>query len=269
MTDIRHNKESFNEEYLNDNKIFPHIHMKKRGRLSLVCPSTVDEKVVCPRFRRFRCWLSASGIFIGFWLLVYYFTWIYNPLPSDESMIKNFKEHRADFVEAVRRYREYPRPNDKDTSLWFEEGDTLEVYRRAGISRITNNAGVWLHDPYSQETDKKINYEITVKHNHALLHQFGTLKIVPSTPQTKQGARWDWTDNRAFRKGKIIYGVIWKDYNFFPEPPRIEDGMLLWPSKKKSWVLASLNQIPKDWKDFECVYRQIEPQWYLRLCNGH
>lgn len=56
------------------------------------------------------------------WFLVlvgvaYYLLWIWSPLPDDEEMIDHFKAHRADFVEAVRRYRDYPRPTDKDTSF--------------------------------------------------------------------------------------------------------------------------------------------------------
>ncbi len=111
----------------------------------------IDGNIKAQKSRKYFYWLSVFGIYIGFWLFVYYFIWIYNPLPSDESMIKNFEEHRADFIEAVRRYREYPRPNDKDTSLWFEEGDTLEVYRRAGISRIKYWTPIWFPNPYSKE----------------------------------------------------------------------------------------------------------------------
>jgi len=215
------------------------------------------------------------GILLGVCTAVYYFVWIWNPLPSDEAMITNFKEHRADFVEAVRRYREYPRPNDKDTSLWFKEGDTLEVYRRAGISRIESWTPVWLPDPYSPENYKKIDEEIKAHRGFALAHKYGALEIIPATPQPKDNPNWDWANDRAFRRNTLTHGVIWKDYNFFPEPPRIENDRLLGPISHlgtnyfKDRVLPSLNQIPPDWKSFECVFRQIEPQWYLRLCNGH
>jgi hypothetical protein len=234
-----------------------------------------SDNIKVKKSRKYVHLLFASGIFIGFWLFVYYLIWIYNPLPSDESMIRNFKEHRADFVEAVRRYREYPRPNDKDTSLWFEEGDTLEVYRKAGISRIKYWTPIWFPNPYSKETYRKIEEERKDHIGFGLSYKYGALKIVPATPQTKQGARWDWANDRAFRKSTIIRGVIWKDYNFFPEPPRIENGKLLGPVGHtgeyifQDRVLSSLNHIPPNWKDFECVFRQLEPQWFLRLCKGH
>lgn len=73
--------------------------------------------------------LAAS---LGAW---YYILWVWNPLPSDEEMIENFQANRADFVEIVRRYREYPRPPDKDTSFWFKDGDTLELFKRARLDR--------------------------------------------------------------------------------------------------------------------------------------
>ena len=83
--------------------------------------------------------------------------------------------------------------------------------------------------------------------------------------------------------------MIWKEYVFFPEVPRIENSMLLEPvdivgkgfpgstfhkkegvaTKQDMYrVFPSLNHLPNNWKGFECVYRQIEAQWFIRMCNG-
>jgi hypothetical protein len=212
-------------------------------------------------------WLWLPGIALA---LFYYF-WLWSPMPSDEEMIANFTAHREDFVEVVRRYRDYPRPPDKDTSFWFKEGDTLALYKLAGIERVDYSTPVWLPNPYSLETNKKVAEERKKSKGFELSHKYGALEITPvRTPRiidTNQSNRYRWVG--------LTYGVIWKDYYFFPEAPRIEHGLLLGPVNHqgdysfRSRVLPSLNRLPFPWRDFECVYRQIEPQWFLRICNGH
>lgn len=200
---------------------------------------------------------------------LFYYLWIVNPLPRDEQMIENFKAHRSDFVEAVRRYRDYPRLSGKDTSRWYKEGDTLEIYKRAGIDRIDYSTPIWLPNPYSIEAAKRADSLV----GFAYSYKYGALKIVPATtPRIKHP---DQSDDSGYRRNTLIHCVIWKDYYYFPETPRIKNGELLGPVDQngkhsfRSRVLPSLNRLPVPWKDFECVYRQIEPQWFLRMCNGH
>jgi hypothetical protein len=73
-----------------------------------------------------------------------------------------------------------------------------------------------------------------------------------------------------------LYGFIRKYYRFFPEVPRIENGELLGSMKpngeyaslwNSSRVLPSLNRLSIPWKQYECVYRQIEPQWFIQMCR--
>ena len=93
-------------------------------------------------------------------------------------------------------------------------------------------------------------------------HQYGTLIIKPAP-------------RGGFRALKLRYAFIGKDYQFFPEAPRIEHGELLWPINTRgeyparARVLPSLNRFPDKWKGYECVYRQIEPRWFIAMCNGH
>ena len=217
---------------------------------------------------RYLRWLWLPGVVAA----VYYSLWIWNPLPSDEQMIENFKANRADFVEVVRRYRNYPRPSDKDTSFWYKEGDTLEIYKRAGIDRIDYSTPIWSPNPYSIDTAKKAKH-INIQKGYDAHHYYGALKIVPAT--TPRINHPEQSDDRSYRRNTLLHGVIWKDYYFFPEVPRIENGDLLGPINHngkysyRSRVLPTLNRLPNHWKDFECVYRQVEPQWFLRMCNGH
>ncbi len=224
-----------------------------------------DEKTNTTRIVKYLRWLWLPVIAAA----LFYYLWIVNPLPSDEQMIENFKAHRADFVEAVRRYRNYPRLPNKDTSRWYKEGDTLEIYKRAGIDRIYYSTPIWLPNPYSIETAKCADSLV----GFAYSYKYGALKIVSAT--TPRINHPDQSDDSGYRRNTLLHGVIWKDYYYFPEVPRIENGYLhgpIYPNGNFSFcsrVLPSLNRLPFPWKDFECVYRQIEPQWFLCMCNGH
>lgn len=231
------------------------------------------------------------------WLLLpigaaafYYYLWVWNPLPSDEEMIRNFKDHRADFVEVVRRYREYPRPPGTSSAFWYKEGDTLELFKRAGIDSISYDSRTpWLPSPYSLKTATNMEKERLAAGPFGLFYKYGALRIKPAT--TPRMDHPDRSDDRSYRRNTLLFGVIWKDYYFFPQVPRINNGELIGPltilgngvsahhqysAKEKistfqyrSRVFSSLDYLPSRWKDFECVYRKIESRWFIRMCNGH
>ncbi len=195
--------------------------------------------------------------------VAYYVLVIRNPLPSDEEMIAHLHEHRADIEELIRRYRNYPSGPKIDHSKWRKEGDTPGLLKRAGIDRIDFNApGPWLPNPYSVETAKKIKLESRNTKSFAMLNKYGALMLAPSP-------------RNAFHLKHLRYLFIWKDYFYIPEVPRIEYNELLGPYDTKGEysarrrVMSSLDSFPDKWKDYECVYRQIEPHWFLRMCNGH
>lgn len=213
--------------------------------------------------------------------------WFWNPLPSDEEMIENFQAHRDDFIEIVRRYREYPDLPEKARDLWFKDNDTLELLKRAGVDCVDYDGTTpWLPNPYSLETAMNMEIMPSSK-DFGIFYRYGLLRIQPAT--TPRIDHPEQTDHRRHYGGSIIHGVFWKQYVFFPEAPRIENGILFGPLQithkgdsnsvfhekegvstwqYKERVLPSLNRRPRDWKGFECVYRQIEPQWFLRMCNG-
>lgn len=199
--------------------------------------------------------------------IAYYLFIVVSPLPSDETMIEHFYTHRADFEEVVKRFHGYERIRGKSSSFWYKEGDTPALYERAEIHRIWATAPVWLPDPYSVETANEVERmrkteALRPAPRQFLGHQYGALVIKPAP---KEG----------YRALNLRYLFIWKDYQFFPEAPRIENGELLLPLNTRGEysarmrVLPSLNHFPEHWQPFECVYRRIEPRWFLRMCNGH
>lgn len=218
---------------------------------------------------------------------VLYWLWNWNPLPSDEQMIKHFQLHRVDFDEAVRRYREYPRPRNKDTSLWFKEGDTLEVYKRAGIDHINDLVPTWLPNPYTVETAILVDRVVDEFGGAEIFPKYSSLEITPAaTPRINHP---DTMDDSSYRKYSFGGGLVWKSYYYTPEVPKIENGKMLWPlqtvgkgaaestfhehegvatAQSSSQVLSTLNHFPDRWGRMGCVYRQIEPQWFLRMCTS-
>jgi hypothetical protein len=192
-------------------------------------------------------------------------------LPSDEEMIAHFYAHRADIEELVRRFRNFEMP-EKDDSLpknayqWDKQPGTPELMKRARVWNITGFGPMWLPDPYSTEAVKEIEkiYKYLPARRRIFLRErkYGAIKIRRNPKE-------------RFFRGHPIYLNIWKNLIFFPEIPRIEDGWLLGPVRTngrhayRNRTSYSLNYFPKHWEEYECVYRPIEPHWFLQLCNGH
>ena len=248
-----------------------------------------DYSIVNKRLVRNKwlAWTWPMLVIVGVSFLVYYRLWIWNPLPRDEEMIEHFQAHRADFEEAVRRYREYPHLPDKDTSLWFKEGDTLEVYKRAGIDSITYLIPMWLPNPYSVETAIFVD-KIVDQPGRAPFEKYSSLGITPAT--TPRIDHPDIMDDSGFRKFSLKFGIVWKSYYYTPEEPRVVHGKMLWPlttvgkgfpgstyhelervsvRQSESQVLSTLDVFPDNWGIMGCVYRQIEPQWFLQMCTSN
>ena len=236
------------------------------------------------------------GVFLLLLLFYKFFThcWIpLNPLPNDEEMIANFKANRADFEEIVRRYREYPGLlYPSEGKYWYEYDDTLELFRRAGIDEVESLAWqVWLPNPYSVQSALEVKRIVEQNDQRfpglTLWQRYGALKLSPATTPLIEHPRQQ--DHRRHWRTTLRYGCVWKTYYFFPEEPRVEDGTLFWSAQTtylgdpngqyyekegvtifniKNRVLSSLNRFPDNWQQFDCVYRRIEPQWFIAMCRG-
>jgi len=208
------------------------------------------------------------------------------PLPTDEEMIAHFQEHRAEFEELARRNRTFVEREHWPELKWPpEEEGTRELWRKAGVGDVNYLSLLdWLPDPYNVATAqrmKAINDECTqdVKQWRAmggdvkslyppppkcrlLGYQYGVLNFKPEPRNTYWAHSWR-------------YVTVWKTYLHFAEPPRIEQGYLLGPVRAdgtysyKERAFSSLNYYPLGWKEYECVYRRIDANWFITLFNGH
>jgi hypothetical protein len=219
-------------------------------------------------------WIALSGA------LAFYLVMIHTGLPSDEEMIADFRAHKADIEELVWRYRTYSPPREPKSGETREEwlkrlppsafnwtkqhADTPELMRKAGVHGIIHSSHTrWLPDPYSEESAKKLAGLVKNREFDAL--RWHSVVIVKFSPMG------NYDDG-------IRHIPACKDFYFIPEIPRIEGGWIIGPARRNSppsrygRILPSLDtfdRFPHPWRAFECVYRQIEPHWFLRMCNGN
>lgn len=184
-------------------------------------------------------------------------------LPSDAEMIVHFQAHQADFDELVRLYQTntgHVWRHQDGKLLPFETDEYKALLKRLGLLGLSSDGAIWLPDPYSAETAVKAR-KMDAFHayaHHGILISTGTPKF-----SSRLGRR------------------VMKGYFYVPVVPKIENGLLWWPRSRykgtlhrSSRVLESLDDYPVGWsleppqpRRGECVFRQFESQWFLRLCN--
>ena len=201
------------------------------------------------------------GVFTILFGMVYYLFFVFNSLPRDEEMIDHFQTHQDDFKELVQRYRNFEVGPDGFHTKWINESGTQSMLDRAKVRNIFYTGFAWFPNPYSLETAKAVK-KARGKGSFEIFREYGAL-VLRLSPKGH------------YRATSLTYVKVWKDFTYFPEVPRIKNGELLWPINtegqytKRRRALSSLNQHPDNWKDYECVFRKIEPQWFIRMCNGH
>jgi hypothetical protein len=184
-------------------------------------------------------------------------------LPSDADMIAHFQTHRAEFEELVRLYQTDKRRvwrYEKGNLQPFETNEYKALLKRAGIRHLSGDGALWLPDPYSSQTAQKAK-AMDVFHAYAY-HGIG-LYIENMTTSLRVG------------------GSVWKEYFYVPVVPMVEKGRLWWPrsrhrgdQNRSARVFDSLDDYPAEWLSDpplsrrECVYRQIELQWFLSVCHS-
>jgi hypothetical protein len=184
---------------------------------------------------------------------------LYAGLASDEEMIEHFKEHKAEFEEIVKRYRENNQTEWDNNSITKELLKNLGIYQINPICDTDYYKCIWLQNPYLIETAKKIESFTEYEKIH-LLTKYGMIRV-ELMPRHKY-----WNSN-------LYYRAIRKDLYHIPEIPRLKNGKLLYPFNAigqysfNITILTSLNYISPKWQD-KCVLKQIDSQWFLRACTA-
>jgi len=181
---------------------------------------------------------------------------MFRSLPTDEEMIANFYKNREDFDRLARIYRE-----DKWVPaimrVLIPTPEITAIMARINVTAVKGDGGIWIPpDSYSMDPDS--------------LERKLELKIGRDGPAARKysGVIFSYKDGRVIRRN---YGQpVYKQYYYVPVVPKVEDGVLV-PPGTSTWsdnrVLESLNRYPSGFATFNCVYRQIEPQWLIRMCQ--
>jgi hypothetical protein len=193
------------------------------------------------------------------------------PLPNDEEMIEHFQQHKADFEELAKlfnsgKYHKYQiRETTADETVRVRALlDTLDV------DNLNYRSELWIENPYAEnareryEKWKEINWKISPV-------PYGTRDIYFSM----RGWRYRSVSN-------YLQAMVIKEYYYVPQPPRVAAGKLWLPLVHRKSAYSNeavpspstLNRYPQEWLDegglnrYPCVYRQIEDQWFISICNA-
>ena len=207
---------------------------------------------------------------VAMWLYLDHreFTLFFNPLPSDEKMIAHFQAHRAEFESLAIKYKAF-NPS-LGTGIFDDLPGVKELKQKAAIRWVSEIGATWFPNPYSSDASR----EFEAQHKKA-----GFNKLEHSHPY--KSIRFTLEDQPLGRRSRAIWlpsiwflRWAWKDYFYIPEIPKIEKGRLWYPvtphgnSTGSSRAYDSLNYYPFWWRMGECVYRQFEPHWLLRMCTA-
>lgn len=203
--------------------------------------------------------LGIALLFMGAYLLLFHVFYSFDdlpllirPLPSDEQMIANFREHRADFERLVRIYRDDLSIPSNVVGFLEPTPEIIGITRRIKVDLVRSDGMVWIPPkPYSNE---------------------------PSL--SKQKAQLQFPERRKFSGVKLEYaygtvityhfGLISKNYYYIPVIPRISHGRLsltLSPPGGDPEIAETLNSYPAKFSQYDCLCKQIEPHWFIEMCR--
>lgn len=211
-------------------------------------------------------WLTISLLALGGFLY-----WAHsNPLYSDEEMIARFHANRSEIEALVKSYQEF-RPSPGRV-VWDYLPEIKVLQAKAGVKHVSGELPIWFPNPYSMEASRQ--FDLFIKNDRGSgvhhLRPYETIAI---------DFLYEREPDRT--RGSVLLSsgpqLIFKELIYTPEVPRIENGILLHPADEKSpsvpaWpvpnrVFPSLNEYPPGWnRPGECALRQIEAQWFIRMC---
>jgi hypothetical protein len=185
---------------------------------------------------------------------------LFRPLPSDEDMIANFHKHRTEFERLVRIYQQDPSIHvEFDELIPTPEIET--AMGRINVSSVRADGHIWIPpDPYSRDLD-------VVKRLAPTYFQRGDYCHLSAQSRKLSGVKL------SYACGTIItfeFNLISKGYYYVPIIPEVYGETLRLPTHPMTGyrrIAGSLNGYPSDFKQYDCLCRQIEPHWFIEMCR--
>lgn len=211
-----------------------------------------------------RKWLDLRLLSIAF-LAILLGCFQISPIASDEEMIAYFHAHRGELEELLKRHHEYTAPPGKHWT-WAEVPETKSLMQKIGVKEFSDiTGGLWFPDPYSKPTSQRAKFSKGNLFDEKA--KYSAIKI-----RLKGDSHYDYWSG---------YGIAMKHLAYYPEAPKIENGWLMLPphtvydfqrKRKRKYVrvMDSLDApgSPREWGPMDCLYRQLEQQWFITLCVG-
>ncbi|MEW6349859.1 MAG: hypothetical protein AB1646_12405 [Thermodesulfobacteriota bacterium] len=174
-------------------------------------------------------------------------------LPSDEEMIRNFREHRADFEHLAQICREKQSLSIENLQL-KPSLEMAALMWRIKITAVSVDQELWMapdairRDVHLQE--KMSQGDPEVRRYSGLYFQYGDLDC-----------KRDYHDE-----------FVKKIYYYIPVKPTIDERILMLPGPLRSRlpapeVVDTLNKYPTHLATRRCALREIELHWYIRMCQ--
>ncbi|MEW6141449.1 MAG: hypothetical protein AB1733_24770 [Thermodesulfobacteriota bacterium] len=172
--------------------------------------------------------------------------------PSDEEMVAHFRAHRADFERLVQLYGQDPRHG----VIIRPTREMRAIMKRIKVTWMVPDTKIWMPpDPYSEEARheiKRLNLEWKRHRGYPEVRRFS-------------GVILGYQHKPAIRLKNLSY--IEKEYYYLPVVPQVANERLRTPTGHTR-LFPTLNSYPADLVSGWCVYRQFEPQWFIRMCES-
>lgn len=239
------------------------------------------------RARYGKGWRGFRFLLIPFFLLMLLYLYVdrdvtifFNPLPSDEKMITHFQTHRAEFETLVKDFQLYTYYPERISFKSIPE-NSVRIKKTAILS--LQKRGLWF-------PNTKVAWQYDMLLNKIKQRQIANNKLIRDRKRKRldllnenkskfpyeryKGIVLTMMQTRSFSRPVLRWVGLRqasKQYMYIPHNGATEDGLLRQIEFNGSDSLTysiydSLTSYPFFWATGECVFRQIEPQWFIRMC---
>jgi hypothetical protein len=177
---------------------------------------------------------------------------LFRPLPSDDEMIANYYDNKDDFEKLVRIYYTDPL-NRFYGSKTMSTPEVKAIMRRVKVAALTGDLDFWVPpDPYDEKArDRIIRSGELQKYRDGIHFRYVHKRVTVGIEKFDE-----------VHKYYYYAPMIPKRKYYRDDPPDV----LLTPTQYHR-LYKSLDRWPADLHPPDCIFRQIDLQWFIMLCR--